>query len=76
MPQDLRPTMYSAYNKRAKSTVLKKDDSPKIIHTVVPTESSPEKKKPIVLPIDASKTGIERRALITEIGGFKHKKVL
>ena len=69
--------MYSAYNKRAKSTVLKKEESPKIVQVVVPTETSPEKKKPPpVAPMDVSKTGVERRALITEIGGFKHKRVL
>jgi hypothetical protein len=45
---------------------------------VVPTETSPDKKvkPPTVAPMDVSKTGIERRALITEIGGFKHKRVL
>jgi hypothetical protein len=46
LPQDLRPILYSAYNKRAKSIVLKKEDSPKVVqHVVVPSEPSPEKKE-------------------------------
>ena len=77
LPQDLRPILYSAFNKRATSILLKKPDSPRVQTAVVPMDASPVKKAyKVAGPMDASKTGIERRALITEIGGFHNKNVL
>jgi hypothetical protein len=90
MPQDLRPAVYSAYDARAKSTVIAEEDETQHVFTTVATASVASilnKRGKLNKAGNAAhhrrsgtsfsaKNEIERRALMNEFGGFSSKKVL
>ena len=81
----MRPAIYSAYDKRAKSTVIDEEEVPQVFTSVATasvTNLLNKRGKSQYGYHQRSNTGlsvksqIERRALMHEFGGFKDKRVL
>lgn len=86
----MRPAIYSAYDSRAKSTVIVEEEETPRVFTSIATASVASKLNKRGKPQQAGRGGhhrrsttglsakneVERRALMHEFGGFRDKRVL